>query len=97
VTKADIVEQLANANGFSRAVSRDLVESVLSIAKETLTDGEMLKISGFGSFIVKEKNECRGRNLATGEEIRIDARRVLTFKPSVALKNAINGSNAVNS
>jgi len=91
MTKADIVERIANENGFTKAESIDLVESVLSIIKDTLADGETLKVSGFGSFIVKEKNDRRGRNPQTGEEITIDARRVLTFKPSRMLKDAMNG------
>jgi integration host factor subunit alpha len=80
---------LANENGFTKAESMDLVESVLSIIKDTLADGEILKVSGFGSFVVKEKNDRRGRNPQTGEEITIDARKVLT-QPSAMLKNAMN-------
>ena len=92
MTKADIVERIANGNGFTKLESMDLVESVLSIMKDTLASGEMLKISGFGNFVVKEKNDRRGRNPQTGEEITIDARRVLTFKPSATLKDAMNKS-----
>lgn len=90
MTKADIVERIANENGFTKAESIDLVESVLSIIKDTLADGETLKVSGFGSFIVKEKNDRRGRNPQTGQELTIEARRVLTFKPSRMLKDAMN-------
>ena len=71
-----------------------LVESVLSIIKDTLADGETLEITGFGNFIVKEKNDRRGKNPQTGEEINIEARRVLTFKPSAVLRSTINGSSA---
>lgn len=92
MTKADIVERLANENEFTKAESIDFVESVLSIIKDALVDGETLKVSGFGSFIVKKKSDRRGRNPQTGEEITIEARRVLTFKPSAVLKNAMNGS-----
>jgi len=92
MTKANIAERIATVNGFSKLESMDLVESVLSIIKDVLADGETLKVSGFGSFVVKDKNDRRGRNPQTGEEITIDARRVLTFKPSAALKGAINGS-----
>ncbi|WP_302466929.1 integration host factor subunit alpha [Geomonas subterranea] len=91
MTKADIVERLAKRNGFTKAESMDLVETVLDIMKTTLTNGEILKVSGFGSFIVKEKDDRRGRNPQTGEEITINARRVLAFKPSMVLKNAMNG------
>jgi len=92
MTKADIAERIANENGFTKLESIDLVESVLSIIKDTLADGETLKISGFGNFVVKEKRDRRGRNPQTGEEITIDARKVLTFRPSRMLKDAMNGS-----
>ena len=57
----------------------------------TIKEGEKVKISGFGNFVVREKNARKGRNPQTGEEIRLDARRVLTFKPSLVLKNTLNG------
>ena len=94
MTKADIVERIVNQNGFTKAEGMDLVESVLSIIKDTLAEGETLKISGFGSFVAKEKNDRRGRNPQTGEEIIIGARRVLTFKPSKLLTGAMNGASA---
>jgi len=94
MTKAGIVERIANENGFTKAESMDLVEAVLSIIKDTLTSGESLKVSGFGFFVVKEKSDRRGRNPQTGEALTIDARRVLTFKPSRMLKDAINGASA---
>lgn len=97
MTKADIVERITNKNGFTRAESIDLVESVLEIIKDTLASGETLKVSGFGSFIVKEKNDRRGRNPQTGEEINIEARKILTFRASMVLKNAINGAGAAES
>ena len=92
MTKADIAERVANENGFTKLESMDLVESVLSIIKDTLANGETLKVSGFGNFVVKEKKDRRGRNPQTGGEITIDARRVLTFKPSALLKDAMNKS-----
>jgi integration host factor subunit alpha len=64
--------------------------AVFSIMKSTLESGETLKISGFGSFIVKHKKDRRGRNPQTGETITIEARRILTFKPSTLLRQAIN-------
>ena len=94
MTKADIAERIAIGNGFSKLESIDLVESVLWIIKDTLAEGEMVKVTGFGNFVVKEKNDRRGRNPQTGEEITIDARKVLTFKPSPMLKGAMNGSGA---
>jgi integration host factor subunit alpha len=67
-----------------------MVEAVFSIMKNTLESGDNLKISGFGSFIVKQKSDRRGRNPQTGETITIEARRILTFKTSCVLKDRIN-------
>ena len=92
MTKVDIVERIATENGFTKAESMELFESVITIIKDTLCNGESLKISGFGNFVVKEKCDRRGRNPQTGEEINIDARKVLTFKPSGVLKDAMNGA-----
>jgi integration host factor subunit alpha len=94
MTKAEIVEQIYERVGFSKKESADLVEKVFEIIKETLRDGEKVKISGFGNFVVREKNARKGRNPQTGEEIVLDARRVLTFKPSLVLKNLLNDGDA---
>ena len=67
-----------------------MVETVFSIIKGTLETGEKIKIAGFGNFVVKQKSDRRGRNPQTGDTITIAARRILTFKPSQVLKNAIN-------
>ena len=91
MTKEEIVEQIYEKVGFSKKESAELVERVFDIIKETLKEGEKVKISGFGNFVVSEKNARKGRNPQTGEEIRLDARRVLTFKPSLVLKNTLNG------
>jgi integration host factor subunit alpha len=90
VTKADIVEHIYERVGFSKKESAELVERVFDIIKNTLSQGEKVKISGFGNFVVREKNARKGRNPQTGEEIRLDARRVLTFKPSLVLKTVLN-------
>ncbi len=90
MTKAEIVEQIYERVGFSKKESAELVERVFDIIKDTLSDGEKVKISGFGNFVVREKNARKGRNPQTGEEIRLAARRVLTFKPSLVLKNILN-------
>lgn len=91
MTKADIVEQVYERLGaFSKKESADIVEMVFESIKETLETGEKIKISGFGNFVVRQKKERTGRNPQTGEEIRIAPRKVLTFKPSQVLKNAIN-------
>lgn len=89
--KADIVETVAEKCGISKKDSIDMVESVFSVLKTTLENGEDIKISGFGKFEVKNKHERKGRNPQTGESIIIDARRILSFKPSTILKESING------
>ncbi|MCP5059482.1 MAG: integration host factor subunit alpha [bacterium] len=90
MTKADIVEHIYERVGFSKKESAELVEKVFDIIKETLSEGEKVKISGFGNFVVRQKNARKGRNPQTGEEIRLAARRVLTFKPSLVLKTVLN-------
>lgn len=90
MTKADLVENIQQNTGFSKKESSDILETVFSIMKSTLESGEKLKISGFGNFEIKQKADRRGRNPQTGEAITITARRVLTFKPSMLLKQAIN-------
>ena len=90
MTKAEIVETIYERVGFSKKESADLVETVFAIIKDTLSASEKVKISGFGNFVVRQKNERKGRNPQTGEEIRLPARRVLTFKPSLVLKNILN-------
>ena len=90
MTKADIVERIHQKIGLSKKESSDLVESLFSLIKQTLESGEKLKIAGFGNFEVKQKADRRGRNPQTGETITIEARRILTFKPSAVLKSAIN-------
>ena len=90
MTKAEIVEQIYEQVGFSKKESAELVEKVFDIIKETLAVGEKVKISGFGNFVVREKNARKGRNPQTGQEILLGARRVLTFKPSLVLKNVLN-------
>jgi integration host factor subunit alpha len=90
MTKADIAEKIQAATGYSRKESVEMMEAVLSIMKSTLESGENLKISGFGNFEVRQKKDRRGRNPQTGETITIQARRVVTFKPSTLLRQAIN-------
>jgi integration host factor subunit alpha len=90
MTKAEIVEQIYEQVGFSKKESAELVEKVFQTIKETLSEGEKVKISGFGNFVVRPKNARKGRNPQTGQEILLDARRVLTFKPSLVLKNVLN-------
>ena len=90
MTKADIVENIYEKVGLSKEESARIVELVLELLKETLVEGERVKISGFGNFVVRQKRSRRGRNPQTGEEIEISARRVLTFKSSPILKKVLN-------
>ncbi len=90
MTKADIFEKVQASTEFNRKESAEMVEAVFAIMKSTLESGENLKISGFGNFVVKQKANRRGRNPQTGESLTIEARRILTFKPSNLLKDAIN-------
>lgn len=90
MTKADIVEKIQSQIGYTKKESCDLLEAVFQVLKGTLEAGENIRISGFGNFVVKSKANRRGRNPQTGETITIEARRILTFKPSVLLKQAIN-------
>ena len=90
MTKIDIIQDVYEKLGFSKKDSARVVESVFDIIKDSLTNGEKNKISGFGNFIVKEKKSRRGRNPQTGQEIAISARRVLTFKSSQVLRKALN-------
>jgi integration host factor subunit alpha len=95
VTKADIIESVYEKVGFSKKEAAEIVEMVFDTIKETLERGEKIKISGFGNFIVRDKKSRVGRNPQTGEEIEISARRVLTFRPSQVLKNALNMSDQI--
>ena len=94
MTKADIIESVYEKVGFSKKEAAEVVEMVFDTIKETLERGEKIKISGFGNFIVRDKKSSVGRNPQTGEEIEISARRVLTFRPSQVLKNALNDAAA---
>ena len=91
MTKADIVEKVYQKIGFSKKEASELVELVFSSLKDVLQRGDKVKISGFGNFVVRGKNERVGRNPQTGEQIKISARRVLTFRPSQVLKAMLNG------
>ena len=96
MTKADIIERVySRVGGFSKKEAADIVETVFDTIKETLEQGHKIKISGFGNFVVRQKNARIGRNPQTGKEITISARRVLTFKPSQVLKNALNGGEPI--
>ena len=90
VTRAQLSEAVYQGVGLSRNESSDLVESVLEEITDALLREEMVKISSFGSFFVRQKGQRIGRNPKTGEEVPILPRRVLVFRPSHVLKGRIN-------
>ncbi len=98
MTKAEIVQALyTRVGGFSKKESADIVDLVFEMMKETLGKGEKIKISGFGNFVLRDKRQRPGRNPQTGDPIKISERRVLTFKASQILKQALNVRNAARS
>lgn len=90
ITRADLSEAVYQEVGLSRNESADLVEAVLDEVADALVRGEMVKLSSFGSFSVRQKGQRIGRNPKTGEEVPILPRRVLVFRASHVLKNRIN-------
>ena len=90
LTKADIVEAVAEQNGYTNKRSFEVVEILLEIIKSALESGEDVLISGFGKFCVKEKKERLGRNPATGEAMMLTPRKLLTFRCSGLLRDKIN-------
>jgi integration host factor subunit alpha len=94
LTRAQLSEAVYQEVGLSRNESSDLVEVVLKEISEALTRGEMVKISSFGSFIVRQKGERVGRNPKTGQEVPIKPRRVLVFRASHVLKHKVNAGQA---
>jgi integration host factor subunit alpha len=91
LTKIQIIESIQTQTGFSRNRSSEIVESLLEIIKSTLSSGEDVLVSGFGKFCVKQKNERKGRNPATGGDLMLAPRKVATFKCSGKLRDKING------
>ena len=90
LTKDDIVKALAKENGYPLNQTVDMVETLLELIKSTLASGEDVLVSGFGKFCFKKKRERRGRNPATGEDMMLEARRVVTFRCSRQLREKIN-------
>ena len=90
LTKANIVEAVAEQIGYPKNQSFELIETLLEIIKRTLESGEDVLVSGFGKFCVKTKQERRGRNPATGEDMMLEPRRVVTFNCSGKLRERIN-------
>jgi integration host factor subunit alpha len=89
MTKADLVELIYERIGLSKKEAGEIVEEVFAIVRDKLREGENVKISGFGTFVVNHKRARRGRNPQTGEPITIDSRTVLSFKPSQLLKERV--------
>ncbi len=91
-TKAKIVDQIRDEIGFTRNECTELVETLLEITKSTLESGEDVLISGFGKFCVRKKRKRRGRNPATGDELILSPRKVVTFKCSGKLREKIDNA-----
>lgn len=89
LTKARLVDDLRDVSGLPRQDASALLEGLLESMKEALEAGETVKISGFGNFVVRTKRARRGRNPHSGESITLPGRRVLTFKPSRILRDAM--------
>ena len=94
ITRAQLGEAVYQEVGLSRNESADLLETVLSYISDSLSSGETVQISSFGSFSVRQKGQRIGRNPKTGEEVPILPRRVLVFRPSQVLKSRINEGNS---
>ena len=90
LTRASITEMVAAENGWSQKQSSEYVDLLIEIMKNTLTSGEDLLITGFGKFTVKEKRERKGRNPATGDDLTLRSRKVVTFKCSGQLRDLVN-------
>lgn len=93
MTKIDLIETIRVTAGISKKAAEELFEEVLEIMKSSLEQGHDLKVNGFGKFELRQKADRRGRNPHTGESITIEARKVLTFKPSPVLRQALNHHN----
>ena len=93
LTKADLVQQVYKSHpSLTKAQATSSVEAFLAISKDALINGNDLLLSGFGKFNVKDNQSRRGHNPQTGDELTLDARRVVTFKPSGILRDKINNS-----
>ena len=90
LTKAMIVEVIAEQNGFTKNKSSEVIETLLELIKKTLESGEDVLVSGFGKFIVNEKKARKGRNPATGEDLILPSRKIVTFRCSRTLRDKIN-------
>ena len=92
LTKANIIEEISKQTRFPRKKSVEIVETLLEIIKNTLESGEDVLVSGFGKFCVKAKKERKGRNPATGDDMMLAPRKVVTFRCSGILRDRVNGA-----
>jgi len=86
MTKADLADKLYEKIGLPKKEATSIVETLFDSMKNILSDGESIKITGFGTFLVRKKGSRKGRNPKTGDELEIEQRRVVTFKPSLQFK-----------
>ena len=91
LTKTDLIEKVRDKNGLSKKKSSETVETLLEIVKQALASGEDVLISGFGKFCAKQKKERKGRNPATGGNMMLPPRKVVTFRCSGILRDKVNG------
>lgn len=89
MTKADLADKLYEKIGLPKKEATAIVETLFESMKSILADGESIKITGFGTFLVRKKGSRRGRNPKTGTELEIEQRRVVTFKPSLQFKDIV--------
>jgi integration host factor subunit alpha len=91
LTKAEMAERLFDEMGLNKREAKELVEQFFEEVRQSLENNEQVKLSGFGNFDLRDKRERPGRNPKTGEEIPIQARRVVTFRPGQKLKSRVEG------
>ena len=94
LTKADLAEALFDELGLNKREAKEFVDRVFEEVKTSLEAGQPVKLSGFGNFELRDKNQRPGRNPKTGEEIPISARRVVTFRPGQKLRAQVEGGDA---
>ncbi|MEW6569863.1 MAG: integration host factor subunit alpha [Nitrospirota bacterium] len=93
MTKADLIERIFEKIGLSKKEAQEIVEIIFDVMKQAFVEGESVKISGFGTFNVRQKSSRRGRNPKTGEDLEITPRKVITFRASNQLKSAMESQN----
>ncbi len=94
LTKAEMAEHLFETLGMNKRAAKEMVEMFFEEIRGALENGEQVKLSGFGNFDLRDKNQRPGRNPKTGEDIPISARRVVTFRPGQKLKTRVEAANA---